>query len=118
MSYYYEAAPTVRGGDKVALAAGAISNHLVDRRILANTKINSCSFGRGQQQFLHPRPKVFNVLNLLEDGDVFFLFDNLPLLLGPRFLCKHWEYLRLFAVPKRRLVYAIHLARRSRLASG
>jgi hypothetical protein len=34
------------------------------------------------------------------------------------FLGSHFGFLRLFAAPKRRLVCAIHLARRSRLASG
>ena len=34
------------------------------------------------------------------------------------FLGSHFRFLRLFAAPKRRLVCAIHLARRSRLASG
>ena len=62
---------------------------------------------------MHPRPKVFELLDLLEDDRAFLLFNYGPGFRGRRFLGSHWGNLRLFAAPKRRLVCAIHLARKA-----
>jgi hypothetical protein len=50
---------------------------LVDCSMISNAKINSCPLGLAQQQFEHPRPKVFELFDLLEDGGVFLFFGPL-----------------------------------------
>jgi hypothetical protein len=46
----------------------------MDCPLIANAKIDSRSFGRGEQQFVHPRSEVFKLFDLLDDRGAFFLF--------------------------------------------
>jgi hypothetical protein len=73
---------------------------LVDCSTISDMKINSCSPGLGQQQFVQPRREVFKLFDLLDDGGVFLFFDSGPL--SPSFDCSHpcvghWRNFRLFA---------------------
>ena len=72
--------------DKRARRCSSKARQLVDCSAISNAKINSCPLGRGQQQFVHPRPEVFELFDLLEDGGAFLFFDHGPFFRGRGFL--------------------------------
>jgi hypothetical protein len=75
--------------------------------------INACSGGSVQRQFVQARRKLLKRIHFIEYSG-WRRIGRIRAL----FLPGHRECLRGFTVLKRRLVRAIHLARRSRLASG